>query len=104
MNELDLLERFRDDVPEPSTDAWLRARAAIAAAQDEESTEPAPLSTRRGSRRRATVAVGGVAFAVAAIVVTLLFTAPPARPPAARPTHGSGVGFAVQWSCPCSCH
>lgn len=76
MNELDLLERFRDDVPEASTDAWLRAQAAIAAAQDEESTGPEPSSIRKGSRRRATVAVAGVVFAVAAIVVALLFTAP----------------------------
>lgn len=91
MNELDLLERFRTDVPEPSTDAWLRARAAIAAAQEEESTESAQSSTRKGSRRRVAVAAVGVAFAVAAIVVALLFTAPPARPPATRPTHGSGV-------------
>lgn len=31
MNELDVLKRFREDVPDPSTDAWLRARAAIEA-------------------------------------------------------------------------
>lgn len=91
MNELDLLERFRDDVPEASTDAWLRAQAAIAAAQEEESTEPAPSSTRKGSRRQVTIAAVGVAFAVAAIVVALLLTASPARPPDAPPTHDSGV-------------
>jgi hypothetical protein len=32
MNEIDLLKAFRDDMPEPTTDAWVRARAAIAAA------------------------------------------------------------------------
>jgi hypothetical protein len=35
MDEIDLLKGFRDDMPEPTTDAWLRARAAIAAARDE---------------------------------------------------------------------
>lgn len=91
MNELDLLERFRADVPGPSTDAWLRAQAAIAAAQEEESTEPAPSSTRKRSRRQVTVAVAGIGFAVAALVAALLFSAPPARPPATRPTYGPGV-------------
>jgi hypothetical protein len=35
MDEIDLLKGFRDDMPEPTTDAWLRARAAIAAARAE---------------------------------------------------------------------
>jgi hypothetical protein len=35
MDEIDLLKGFRDDMPDPSTDAWLRARAAIAAARAE---------------------------------------------------------------------
>jgi hypothetical protein len=33
MNELDLLKQFRDSVPEPSSDARLRARAALSAAE-----------------------------------------------------------------------
>jgi hypothetical protein len=37
MDEIDLLKGFRDDMPEPTTDAWLRARAAIAAAGAESS-------------------------------------------------------------------
>jgi hypothetical protein len=39
MNEIDLLKGFRDDMPEPTTDAWLRARAAIAAARAESTTQ-----------------------------------------------------------------
>jgi hypothetical protein len=45
MNEIDLLKGFRDDMPEPSTDAWLRARAAITAAR----TESAPTRKRASS-------------------------------------------------------
>lgn len=48
MNEIDLLKGFRDDMPEPSTDALVRARAAIAAAQ----AESAPRRKRaRGASR-----------------------------------------------------
>ena len=47
MNELDVLKRFRDDVPEPSTDAWLRARAAIEAARAETSEPPPQLAPLR---------------------------------------------------------
>jgi hypothetical protein len=47
MDEIDLLKGFRDDMPEPTTDAWLRARAAIAAAGGE------PRSGKSRARRNA---------------------------------------------------
>lgn len=39
-DELEPLRRFRSDTPEPSTDAWNRARAAIATAAGEEEMSP----------------------------------------------------------------
>ena len=35
-DEIDLLRLFRNEVPGPSTDAWVRAKAAIAAAREED--------------------------------------------------------------------
>jgi hypothetical protein len=35
-DEIGLLRTFRDEMPGPSTDAWARARAAVAVAQSEE--------------------------------------------------------------------
>jgi hypothetical protein len=35
-DEIDLLRRFRDEMPGPSTDAWARARSAVALASSEE--------------------------------------------------------------------
>jgi hypothetical protein len=46
MNEIDLLKGFRDDMPEPTTDAWLRARAAIAAAGCSSGKDAATTRTR----------------------------------------------------------
>lgn len=92
MNELDVVERFRQDVPAPSTDAWLRARAAIASARDNEATE-ASCASRRRTRPpgRTTAVVAGAAVAAAVIVAGVLLTAPAASPPTTRSTHGSGV-------------
>jgi hypothetical protein len=78
MNELDVLNRFRDDVPEPSTDPWLRARAAIEAVRAETSEPPAPLAPpRRGfprSRRSLAVVSIGIAVTGAAVGVGLLLS------------------------------
>jgi hypothetical protein len=45
-DEIDALRQFRDETPGPSTDAWNRARAAVAAARAEE----APARRRRAPR------------------------------------------------------
>jgi len=47
-DEIELIRRFREETPGPSTDAWLRARAAVAAARAEET---AGRQTRRGLSR-----------------------------------------------------
>jgi hypothetical protein len=85
-DELDALRRFRDEIPGPSTDAWNRARAAIAAARAEE--EPARRqhrwvpglgSHRRGpvSRRALVIASGcAVAAAVAGLLAVVLPNSP----------------------------
>jgi hypothetical protein len=81
-DELDALRYFRDETPGPSTDAWNRARAAIAAARAEQ--EPA----RRGrsrvpgrSRMLFLVTAVAVAAAIAGLVAVLL-----PGPPATRGT------------------
>jgi hypothetical protein len=68
-DELDALRHFRDETPGPSTDAWTRARAAIAAARSAE--EPA---VRRRSRipRLPRMLFVVTAVAVAAVVAGLL--------------------------------
>ena len=88
MNELDVLKRFRDDVPEPSTDAWLRARAAIDAARAETSEpppQPAPIRLG-GSHHRRRLAVLGLATVVvlATAGVTLGLVTQGPRGPVAR--------------------
>jgi hypothetical protein len=64
MDEIDLLKGFRDDMPEPTTDAWLRARSAIAAARNE--------SARKRKRYRMTIRwfrpLYGVTLAIVATV------------------------------------
>jgi hypothetical protein len=94
-DEIDVLRTFRDETPGPSTDAWARARAAIAAARSEEQTTVFPPATgpgRRGfrnatgpgRRRRFTIAVvTGVAAAVAGLLAVLLPGSPATAP---RPT------------------
>lgn len=72
-DEIDLLRRFRDEVPGPSTDAWARARAAIAAARAEETPARSRNVKRRGWHRRVSlVVVTGAAAAVAALLAVLL--------------------------------
>jgi hypothetical protein len=65
--EIELLRRFRDEVPGPSTDAWLRARAAVAAARAEEAAGDQP--ARRSRLRPVTVrlAMAGAAAGLAAV-------------------------------------
>jgi hypothetical protein len=92
MNELDVLKRFRDDVPEPSTDAWLRALAAIEAARAETFEPPAQLAPlRRGSpryRRRLGVVGLGIAVAVATVGVTVAVAKQGPSAPVARSDSG----------------
>jgi hypothetical protein len=76
-DEIDLLRIFRDETPGPSTDAWARARAAVAAARSEEIPARSLNVKRRGWRRRMPfVLASGVAAAVAALLAVLL-TGPP---------------------------
>jgi hypothetical protein len=76
-DEIEVLRLFRDETPGPSTDAWARAQAAIAAAQAEES-----LTVRRrvrGPRRRRLFPVASL-VATAAVVATLLALLLPGSP------------------------
>ena len=95
MNELDVLKRFREDVPGPSTDAWLRARAAIEAVRAETPEPPAQQAPlRRGSpRSRRRLAVLGVGIAVAAttVGVTLALAKHGPRAPVARSDSGGRI-------------
>jgi hypothetical protein len=86
-DELDALRHFRDETPGPSTDAWNRARAAIATARAEE--EPAGRGHRwvpgrrphRGGRRRMLMitAGGAVLAAIAGLFAVLLPSTPVTR-------------------------
>ena len=73
-DEIELLRRFIDEIPGPSTDAWARARAAIAAARSED--EPAGRRPKRKLGRRrwllAMTAGAAVAAAVAGLLAGLL--------------------------------
>jgi hypothetical protein len=87
MNELDLIKRFRDDVPEPSTDAWLRARAAIAAARAETGEPPAHVvPVRHGSprHRRRLAVLALITVVIATVGVTLALTKHGTHAPVAR--------------------
>lgn len=87
-DEFDALRHFRDETPGPSTDAWNRARAAIAAARAEKEPArrgPGWLPGRKPGQRRAlwmTTAGAVAAAAVAGLVAVLL--------PGAPATRGSG--------------
>jgi hypothetical protein len=85
-DEIDVLRKFRDETPGPSTDAWARARAAIAAVRSEEEPTIIPNATGPGRRRRFTIAVAtGVAAAVAGLLAVLLpGSAVTAQGPASR--------------------
>jgi hypothetical protein len=88
-DELDALRQFRDETPGPSTDAWNRARAAVAAARaEEEPARPRPgwlpgqrSEGRKPGRRRilGTAAAGAVAAGVAGLLVALLPGSPATR-------------------------
>lgn len=98
MNEIEWLQRFRDDVPEPSTDAWVRARAALTAVKherlvgDKASVPPARAPGRlrlRPSRWWAAgLGVGGVA-AAASLAFVLIGV------PGTAPKHGSDTTAAA---------
>jgi hypothetical protein len=79
-DEIDLLRLFRDEMPGPSTDAWARARAAVAAARSQEAP-PGPRRGRRPGRRRFSIAAAGtVAAAVTGLLAALLSGWPATRP------------------------
>jgi hypothetical protein len=80
-DEIELLRLFRDEMPGPSTDAWARARAAIAAARSEEEPARVRNGKRPGRRRLLAVAVvAGVAAAVAVLLAVLLPGSPGTGP------------------------
>ncbi len=80
-DEIDVLRTFRDEAPGPSTDAWARARTAIAAARSEEKQTIFRNATGRGgSRRFAIAAVTGAAAALAGLLAVLLPTSPATAP------------------------
>ena len=77
-DEIELLRRFIDEIPGPSTDAWTRARAAIAAARSEEEPAAPRRRRRRGGKRRVLIAAAGaVAAAVTAFALVLAGSPPP---------------------------
>jgi hypothetical protein len=66
-DEIELLRRFIDEIPGPSTDAWARARAAIAAARAEQEPAGHRPKRRTGRRQRRLLAItAGAAVAAAA--------------------------------------
>jgi hypothetical protein len=81
-DEIEVLRLFRDETPGPSTDAWARAQAAIAAAQAEES--PTVHRRVRGPRRRRLFPVASL-VATAAVVATLLALLLPGSPASHAP-------------------
>ena len=77
-DEIELLRRFIDEIPGPSTDAWTRARAAIEAARSEEEPAAPRRRRRRGGKRRVLIAAAGaVAAAVTAFALVLAGSPPP---------------------------
>jgi hypothetical protein len=83
-DDLDLLRLFRDETPQPSTDAWARARAAITAAKAEETRQSRWAQSRwaQGPRRRWLFPAAGLTAAAAAaiaVVAVLLPGSPAAR-------------------------
>jgi hypothetical protein len=77
MDEIDLLKGFRDDMPEPTTDAWVRARAAISAAGGEAKAKAKAKGTTRARFFRPLYAATLAAVAaVAAITGALLSESP----------------------------
>ena len=84
IDDIGLLQLFRDEMPGPSTDAWARARSAIAAARSEE--EPPCPRRHPGRGRPRLFSIAGVAVAAAAVgalLAVLLPTSPVTRAPSA---------------------
>jgi hypothetical protein len=82
-DELELLRLFRDEIPGPSTDAWARARAAIAVARSEE--EPPRRRRKRGLRQLRLLPMafaGTVAVTVVCLLAVLLPSATEGHRPA----------------------
>jgi hypothetical protein len=82
-DEIDLLRLFRDEMPGPSTDAWARARAAIAASRSEENP-PRPRPMRRPGRRRLSIAAAVTVGAAVTVLVAALISGSPATRPAGQ--------------------
>jgi hypothetical protein len=89
-DEIELLRRFRDELPGPSTDAWIRARSAIAAARSEEQPAGHRRPRRPGRRGLLSIAAG---VAVAAAVAGLLAVLLPNSPTAGAPGHTGSQQF-----------
>ncbi|MGH3215700.1 MAG: hypothetical protein ACRDNZ_00260, partial [Streptosporangiaceae bacterium] len=76
VDEIEILRIFRDEIPGPSTDAWARARSAIAVARSEE--EPAGHQRRGPGWRRLFPLAAVAAAATAAVGLTaVLLPNPP---------------------------
>jgi hypothetical protein len=69
-DELDLVRSYRSDIPGPSTDAWARARAALAEASGSSPSRPDDKARGR-RRRRMTIGAIGAVSGVAALVSAL---------------------------------
>jgi hypothetical protein len=76
-DEIDLLRMFRDETPGPSTDAWARARAAVAAAGSEQIAARSRNVKRPGWRRRMPLVLASGAVAAVAALLAVLLTGPP---------------------------
>jgi hypothetical protein len=85
MNELDVLTRFREDVPEPSPHAWLQARAAIEAARRDETSEQ---SRPRGNRRRIALVAAGFVFAASTATLVVALNSARSKTPVVPPRGG----------------
>ncbi len=78
-DEIELLRRLIDETPGPSTDAWARARLAVAAARSEEEPAGSRPSRKPGRRRRRLLAItagAAVGAAVAGLLAVLLPESP----------------------------
>lgn len=86
IDEIEVLRLFRDEMPGPSTDAWARARSAVAAARSEEEPARPPCSwppRSRGPGRWRLLSVAGVAAAVGGLLALVLPASPATRAPGA---------------------
>lgn len=80
-DEIDVLRTFRDEAPGPSTDAWARARTAIAVARSEQKRTIFRNAAGRGGPRWLAIAVvTGAAAAVAGLLAVLLPASPAIAP------------------------